>query len=161
LARLLWADDDGESRFSREISMLLKGGWEVHWSLCIEDAAKKLHEEQWDCVIIDQSLPFRPKTMADTRESPGVWGGCVLLWWLRRGEVPKKMPGAPSVAQERFFRTLCPHSSNRDLPVVVVSAFYDEHVLAVMRDCSPQDANLEVIPKPVPEYDFRDIFLPE
>lgn len=150
MPRLLWTDDDGRRRFVYEIDLLGDHGWEVHWAESIDDAAGMLRDETWDALIIDQMLPFRRGRKPSLTELPNVWGGCVLLWWLRRSTVPPSKLSGSGIEDEPFFG-LAPEESNRDIPVVVVSAFHDEEVAEAIGACSPADSAREIIAKPISE----------
>lgn len=145
--RLLWVDDDGEERFRYEQRILGARNWEIAWALDLLDAAEKLSTSPFDALVVDQSLPLR-KGGEPTR----IEGGYTLLHWLRRGEAP---PGGEFDDFRRPLNGKQALGENRCLPVLIVSAFFDEDLDAKIRQISPEDQEILIAPKPLDEYSLR------
>lgn len=78
---VLWIDDDPRDNYSRWIKKIEKQGHKVTWADSINNGIQQLTEHAFDCVIVDQMMPFQ--------NSPGntsggtEWGGCMLIHWLK------------------------------------------------------------------------------
>jgi len=138
--RVLWTDDDPPERYEYESYVLSDEGWEVTWAPDVGTAARKLSEERFDALILDQMLPYEGLRAGDP-----LWNGCLLLRWLR-GKAP---PPAVVLDPEGGLSTLSPSPENRAIPTVVVSAFHDPNVEAAMREASASDQQIPVVPKPI------------
>ncbi len=128
MPRLLWTDDDGPRRFMMEEFTLRRAGWDVEWAQGMSPAVRKLEQSAFDVVILDQMIPWNDAQVGIPGENPvDVWGGCLLLWWLRRGTPP---PTLHRSQVERFGEmwTARPLAANRSAPVTIVSAFEDPDV---------------------------------
>ena len=145
---LLWTDDDAPDRFLFEIGRIETRGWKVDWALDIWEAAQMLASRPFNALILDQMLPFHIGENAHepVYKETQVWGGCVLLRWLRGKGPPDKAP-LDSIEPDQRLRRLHPQPENARIPVIVVSAFYDEDVLTAMRDASDIDKTLEISSK--------------
>lgn len=138
--RLLWTDDDPPGRFEYEAFILEDEGWEIRWAPDVTAAAIALSKDSFDAMILDQMLPYEA-----LRKGDPLWGGCLLLRWLRGKAPPPNVSLDPTGPLTR----LTPGADNRDIPVVVVSAFHDPKVEAAMRDASELDRGLVMVPKPI------------
>jgi CheY-like chemotaxis protein len=136
---LLWVDDDGPDRFLFEEFMLTRRGWKVVWATSIRDALQKLGTNVFDAILLDQMLPVDPGPLAPT----DVWGGCLLLYWLRGMERPL---AAPEVEEPDAFREVEPLASNRSITIVIVSAFHDDEVEEAIKSAA---ASIEIVKKPI------------
>ena len=138
---LLWVDDDGVGRFAYEIDCLARMGWKTVWATGAEEAASTLSTSRYDLVLLDQVFPFRS---GDSYRD--VWTGCRLLYWLRGRGVPPDAPQREAWLQ--LTKSVRPHKGNKDAPVIIVSAFQDEHVDAALSAVIPPKF---ILPKPVDE----------
>jgi len=129
--RLLWIDDDGPGRFPYEERQLKKGGWEVSWAPGVYEGARSLGASAFDVLLLDQMLPWS----AELRSSEEVWAGCLLFYWLRGKGRPHKMPPRD---QFSHLQEMVPLSANRDLPVIVISAFFDDEIFSALHEIEPQ-----------------------
>ncbi len=141
---LLWADD-GARRFRYERLMLRRAGWSTEWAIDARDAAHALSETPFDILVLDQMLPYDHVSESEQIASRP-WGGCLLLYWLRGRQLPGH---APAVSDYSSLHGVQPLTVNRSLPVVVVSAYYDEEIAETMRNTSSLEAPLRFFPKPV------------
>ena len=105
--------------------------------------------EPYDALILDQMLPFDPS--ADTDR---YWGGCLLLRWLRGAPSPEKAP-VTEARQKDVLGRLRPRVENRELPAMVVSAFYDDQVVEATRNASERDHAIPFLDKPVDVDEVR------
>lgn len=139
--QLLWVDDDSKARFRYERRILERAGWQVLWAEDIDSARVLLAHERFGALILDQSLPFR------IRDTPtGIEGGYLLLHWLRKGALPEQFD-LPQ--QEPALEVPPPLKENMNLPVIFISAFYDEALSSRIRELSQLDRTIEIIPKPI------------
>jgi CheY-like chemotaxis protein len=139
--RLLWTDDDGPDRFMFEYYSLERKGCKVEWAVDVFNALERLSRERFDALLLDQMLPFDKK---DRETTP--WGGCEVLRWLRGS--PSRPDLAPPLPAHPSGTWPVPLEENRQIPVLVISAFYNEQVLAAMRGASKRDRELAISPKP-------------
>jgi len=147
--RVLWTDDDGETRFVYEINTMRALGWEVVWAHDAVGAVERLRTERFDALILDQMLPWQ-------RGNPiQLWGGCVVLWWLRQQTWPPQLP-SPIQVQSLPFWSQTPLAGNAEAPAILVSAFYNEEVERISRGASALDQDIEVLAKPVRIDDLED-----
>jgi CheY-like chemotaxis protein len=144
--RLLWVDDDGEKRFRYERRILQKEGWEVVWAVDIDTACSLLTTEEFGALILDQSLPF-VKDVTPT----GIEGGYLLLHWLRRGALPEQfdLPQGDTTSKPSP-----PRPSNRLLPVLFVSAYFDEDLRLQMQKLNGESRPIEIAPKPLDQHEL-------
>lgn len=149
--RLLWVDDDEEGRFSFEKLLLERKGWEGHWVKDIFGALEKLGTEEFDAVILDQALPFKYSNDPLKAHRESVWGGCVVLHWLRRQPLPPQAEGA---ARAKDLKRFQPKGDNSLVQVMIVSGFHDEELEKVTRSISPQDEEIQISPKPLDSQDL-------
>lgn len=137
--RLLWLDDDGRERFPYEIDCLERLGWQIDWALNGEEAVRALAKHRYDLVLLDQVFPF----VTGDRHIDA-WSGCRLLFWLRGEGVPPTAPWQSKwsklASQQR------PQNGNGEIPVVVISAFQDDHVDAAFKMIEPPP---QILPKPI------------
>ena len=152
--RLLWTDDDGRERFMFECHLLTKGGWIVDWAHDVYEALEKLGASRYGAMLLDQMLPLggrRPEAVPETTP----WGGYEVLWRLRRASHRhnKAPPFAPAEGQAGWPEPL---DGNVGIPVLIISAFYDEDVLAAMRGASVHDRDLVISPKPTNIDEIND-----
>lgn len=138
--RVLWTDDDPPERYEYESYVLAEEGWEVVWAPDVGTAARSLSEQRFDALILDQMLPYDGLESGDP-----LWNGCLLLRWLR-GKGP---PPAVTLDEQGALSRLAPLEANRAIPTVVVSAFHDPNVELAMRDASPMDRQIPLVPKPI------------
>lgn len=128
MLRLLWIDDDGPSRFRFERRRLRRMGWSVDWALGLQSAVGKLSEGPFDAILVDQMLPWPDREAGESRDTKiEVWGGALLLWWLRRGRAPEAL-GSAVESRYADMWTVQPAAANRAVPAVVLSAFDDPDV---------------------------------
>ena len=95
--RLLWTDDDGRDWFVYEEHMLRAEGWEVRWARDLDEAAALLAAEPFDALVLDQMLPFTFANIGAEPHARRLWGGCLLLWWLRQRRWPERAPYPPDI----------------------------------------------------------------
>jgi len=145
--RLLWVDDDGEKRFRYERRILQQQGWEVIWAEDIDMACSLLTTEEFGALILDQSLPFI-KEFTPT----GIEGGYLLLHWLRRGNLPEQfdLPQGDTPSQPGP-----PRPANQRLPVLFVSAYYDEELRWQMEKLNGDSGPVDIVSKPVDQQDLH------
>jgi CheY-like chemotaxis protein len=136
---LLWVDDDGPDRFLYEEYMLTRRGWSVVWATSIRDALEKLGNGEFNALLLDQMLPLDPGPLAPA----DVWGGCLLLYWLRGKDWPS---AAPQAGEPDVFRSVAPLESNRSIPVIIVSAFHDDEVEEAIKAAEPA---MQTVKKPI------------
>lgn len=141
--RLLWVDDDDRRRFAFEEMLLNRNGLGVQWAHDISSALKKLSGEEFDAVILDQALPFDKEKPAQ-RES--VWGGCVVLHWMRGKEIPAQAEWA---ADKKELEGAVPKGRNSSVRVMIVSGFHNEELEKITCNASSQDRDLRICPKPL------------
>lgn len=139
--RLLWTDDDGRERFLYEEYVIRDEGWEIAWAEGVSEASRLLAREPFDALILDQMMPYEGLRQNEFL----LWGGCLLLRWLR-GAPP---PAALELELDGGLYASQPLDVNRDIPAFVVSGFYDASVAEAFREASPQDRDLRIMPKPV------------
>jgi|1186.fasta_scaffold57808_2 CheY-like chemotaxis protein len=140
--QILWVDDDGKDRFPFEIDCLKRIGWHINWAESAEEAVEKLLEKSFDLVLLDQVFPFEK----DGRHKD-VWSGCRLLYWLRgRDAAPHGAP--PHDEWARLAARKPPQNGNRDVMVIVISAFQDDDVDAALKTIRLPP---KLLPKPVDE----------
>jgi len=137
--RVLWVDDDGKDRFQYELSVLEDSGFTTDWALDAEEALASLSKEAYDLVLLDQVFPIgKDSSYKD------VWSGCRLLYWLRSEPPPA---GAPQGALWAWLLGKNkPKSKNREIPVIIISGFQDDHVDAALRQINQ---GISIFPKPV------------
>jgi len=128
---LLWVDDDGPERFLYEAYMLERSGWKVQWARSVMEGMESLGQERFDAVLLDQMLPFGVLG-ADGGDPPDVWAGCLLLYWLRGLSRPSAAPPVRA-SDEREFSSRRAREENREVPAIIVSAFYDDDVDAAVK----------------------------
>lgn len=136
---LLWIDDDGPDRFPYEEYMLAESGWKVVWATSVRDALKKLSEDRFDAILLDQMLPVDPGPLAPA----DVWSGCLLLYWLRDLTRPA---AAPQAETPNVYGDGDPLEANRKAKVVIVSAFHDDEVEGAI---NAADNTIQIVKKPV------------
>jgi CheY-like chemotaxis protein len=130
MPRLLWIDDDGPERFMNERRRLRKARWTVEWARGLQSAVERLTVEPFDAMLLDQMLPWPDREPGEPPDTTvEVWGGALLLWWLRRGRAPDSL-GSAVVARYAEMWDQQPTAANRAMPVVVISAFDDSDVRA-------------------------------
>ncbi|HEY2295631.1 MAG TPA: hypothetical protein VGM86_33415 [Thermoanaerobaculia bacterium] len=149
---LLWIDDDAPGRFRYEHQMLTQRGWQITWAKCAEEAADLLRREVFRAIILDQMFPW-------SKQSPGtdtdeVWAGCFLLFWLRDKGRPSKAPPREPF-DSLFTETKAPLPSNRTIPVVLSSAYFDEDISASIFDIEP---HIPELPKPIDLERLLELF---
>lgn len=138
---LLWVDDDGAERFPYEIDCLASIGWKTDWATSAAAAAESLAASRYDLVLLDQVFPLR-----DGDSYKDVWSGCRLLYWLRGKGAPAGAPQKDEwleLARERR-----PFAANAGVPVIIISAFQDDHVDEALSAITPMTV---ILPKPVDE----------
>ncbi len=135
--RVLWADDEPK-RMPFEARRIKAAGWELVWARSVIEAGQALERMPFQALLLDQMMPYYG-SVPDARE---VWGGCLLLRWLAGSNAPAHAPtrwGEPDKSAERRQRLtdLSPLAANQGLPVMVLSGYYDDDVLAAMREVRP------------------------
>ncbi len=83
-----------------------------------------------------------------------VWAGCFLLYWLRNKGRPSKAP--PRKDFERL-SAMQPLGTNRDITVILCSAYFDDEVMAAFNEVEP---DLQELPKPIDRDRLLEIFEP-
>jgi hypothetical protein len=140
LKEILWVDDDGPSRFVYEEYHLSRAGWRLQWANSTEEAAKYLSRVRVAGVIIDSMHPLK-----NYGDSPTILGGYQLLKWLKddwSGHWGNAERIPPELARQK------PLSENRQVPVLVVSSFYDDEVERRIQRL-PQADELSWLAKPI------------
>jgi len=153
--QLLWTDDDDPFQFVYESHILGRDGWEIRWARDVQEGAALLRDHPFDALVLDQRMPFE---LARGQADPPplrIWGGCVLLWWLRTQRWPDDAPFAPTIASSPIWQWK-PAASNTNIPVIMVSAFYDEEIERIIQSASPGDRDLEILTKPLRLPDLQD-----
>lgn len=146
--RLLWTDDNDPSQFVYESHILKRDGWDIRWARDVQQGAELLRDEPFDALVLDQHMPFK---LTHAAADPGplrIWGGCLLLWWLRTRHWPDEAPYAPTIAASPIWQWE-PTGGNAGIPVIMVSAYYDEAVEDIIQSASPADRDLEILTKPL------------
>lgn len=136
---LLWIDDDGPGRFLYEEYVLQGKGWRVVWATSVREALEILGKDGFDAILLDQMLPLNPGPLAPA----DVWGGCLLLYWLRGLLRPS---AAPQVEEPDVFGYVSPLASNRATKVIIVSAFHDDEVEKAIRSA---EVSMQIVKKPI------------
>ena len=136
---LLWIDDDGPDRFPYEEYMFIQSGWKVVWATSVREALSKLGKDRFDAILLDQMLPLDPGPLAPA----DVWSGCLLLYWLRGLPRPA---AAPQVEDPNVFGEFVPLESNREVAVVIVSAFHDDEVEQAI---TTAEMTISIVKKPI------------
>lgn len=139
--QLLWTDDDPPGRFEYEQFVIQDEGWDITWAPDVTTATRLLSEKTFDALILDQMLP----PYVGLRKGDPIWGGCLVLRWLR-GKAP---PMGLTLDSEGPLVKYQPDRHNADLPTVIVSAFHDPKVESALRDASPADRDIKLVPKPL------------
>jgi CheY-like chemotaxis protein len=153
--RLLWTDDNDPSQFVYESHILRRDGWEIRWAADVQEGAALLRDEPFDALVLDQHMPFDlTHSSADPRPLL-IWGGCLMLWWLRSQRWPDEAPFAPTIASSPIW-SWRPMADNARIPVIMVSAYYDEGVESIIQSASPLDQDLEILTKPLRLPDLQD-----
>lgn len=138
--RILWVDDDGAERYLYEQLILEAEGWMMQYAIDVGQAAYLLSRESFDAMFLDQMLPYSGLVKGDP-----IWNSCLLLYWLRGGGTPRRVQVDPMAP----LGVLRPLPTNVNLPVAVVSAFHDPALEEALRDASPMDRKILLIPKPI------------
>ena len=141
LRSLLWIDDDAPERFKHEDRLLSRAGWDITWANSAKAGAEALRDKPFEVVLLDQMLPWSEDSLG--KEPEEVWAGCLLLFWLRNQGRPSKAP--PREAFEGLY-TMKPLKTNRKVPVILGSAYYDDEIMASLLEIEPE---LPEIPKPI------------
>jgi CheY-like chemotaxis protein len=154
LRMVLWADDDGEESFEYESDILSTAGYEVAWANNVAEAIGFLTERPVAGVLLDQMLPVIP-----ARRGPNdvdTWSGCLLVHWLRGRPLPKT---APDEARRSFLAAVAertPHPGNDRVPVQIVSAYYEQAIVAALEALGTDGlCENDIIAKPVEEQLLR------
>lgn len=150
LRRLLWIDDDAPDRFRHEHRLLSRQGWDVTFATSARAGAEFLQDQAFTAVVLDQMLPWRGGMHGKGREE--VWAGCFLLYWLRNKNRPSKAP--PRKDFERL-STMQPLDTNRNVAVILCSAYFDDEVMAAFTEVEP---GLQELPKPIDRDRLLEIF---
>lgn len=159
MRRLLWVDDDGETRFHWEKRLVEKLGWSLDWSVSVLDAARRLESTTYNAMVLDQMVPYETTALPQRsfdRDPLFTWGGCLLFRWLRGAEPPR---GAPldAIPPASDLRTIAaPLPANRTLPVLIISAFNYEDSLSELRGASSADQHMTIVMKPLSEKRIRE-----
>ena len=157
--RLLWTDDDDPFQFVYESHILAQDGWQISWARDVETGAALLRDESFDALVLDQRMPFQLDHAHVDPPELRIWGGCLLLWWLRQQRWPSSAPFAPAISSSPIWQWQ-PTAHNRSTPVIMVSAYFDEEVEHIIQSASPIDQDLEILTKPLRLTDLQD-FLQE
>ena len=145
---VLWVDDDEEDRFIFEIDAIKSRlGWQVQWAGTVREAAMVLTTRAVDALILDQMI-------CDHGISSPIWSGCRLLHWLRGKKHPDQGPWPREELGWRLHLSEKPLACNRQVPVVLVSAYHNREVLDATMEASTQDRLIRLYSKPV---DFQRI----
>lgn len=153
--RVLWVENDGPSRFVWEERQLHESGWTIAWALTIEQAIDQLAVQSFDAIILDQFLPYTssdPDARMVVDGPPQAWGGCVLLWWLRRMAPPKDLPRELGDEwKKRREGWPSPLPCNTDISATVASDYDYDEIRKSLQAASLKglDTELEVLPKPI------------
>jgi CheY-like chemotaxis protein len=144
--RILWMDDDPKERFIYEKYILTnEDNWEIEWANTVFEGVNALSKTPFKAILLDQMLP--PKELSEDAE---IWGGYYLLCWLRLNKnqlrsalethrrLPKWLGDSPS-----------PLESNRDIPVILLSAYHDERVLEETRLMNRKEEKIVYLSKPI------------
>ena len=157
--RLLWTDDDDPFQFVYETHILQRAGWEIQWARDVQQGAEMLRDARFDALVLDQHMPFDSQHSKEIPPPLRIWGGCLLLWWLRCQRWPDDAPYAPAISASPIWQW-SPSPSNNDLPVIMVSAYYDEEVERIIQSASSIDRDLEILTKPLRLPDLQDFLAP-
>ena len=144
---VLWVDDDPRERFAYEEEILTTTyGFHLTWATTITSAARALARKPFDVVLLDQMFPWGTE-----HDTPDVWSGCKLLYWLRGTSfTAASCPWGWSDDTATFKKALrYPRKVNRTIPVIVMSAYADVDVAAALSTASTQDKNIPMLSKPV------------
>lgn len=144
--RLLWVDDDGPERFEYERLILERKGWEISWARDVRTAARILSQVSFTALVIDQTLPFQLNGSDPDDERRSIWGGCMILRWLRQKHMPV---GMDIPANDDELQRLKPLEGNKLLQALIVSAFHDDAVEEATRNTSEIDQEIIIEPKPL------------
>jgi len=149
LKRLLWADDEPD-RLEYEAEFVMSLGSRVDFAKTLLQAVDALRQARYDGLILDQMFPV------GIEDGPNIWGGCLLLRWLRRIDVPNGVPEDLRQVTSAIW-TSGPLEGNESIPVHLVSAFYNPSILALIRE-SEQNAKLRPSPKPTDTARLKEFF---
>lgn len=139
--RILWVDDDGEDRYLHERMLLTERGWNIDWATTVLTAADFLRTKEYRALLVDQMLPLVQS------DAPTVWGGCVLLRWLRHAELPIEVAAYAGDCER--LRELSPAAGNSDVNVMIVSAYWDADVAHSIDTTLAETGRVRSSPKPV------------
>ncbi len=146
---MLWVDDDGQDRYLFETMKIENKGWSIDWALDIKEATEKLASKPYHAMFLDQMLPFNkvngPSKIDENKPNP--WGGCAVLSWIRKAGLPSGI-GANG-QYDKLKSSNPPLPENEILPVMVISAYYDEAIYKHMTSTSSIDKNINFLPKPI------------
>lgn len=139
---VLWTDDDPDERIWYERTVLEEAGVEILRAYDVLEAARILARRRVDAMLLDQMLP----ASFAAHPTPDVRGGCWLLRWLRGAPPP---PSAPTSDTFRALSEVRKARLNREIPVMILSAYYDEKINEDIRSASARDAGIRILPKPI------------
>lgn len=134
--RILWVDDDPKERFIYEEYILVnEDKWTIEWAKSVFEGVNALSKTPFKAIILDQMLP--PKESGEDAE---IWGGYYLLCWLRlHKDKLKNILESHQSHPNWLENSASPLESNRDIPVILVSAYHDETVLEETRSIAQGD----------------------
>ena len=144
---VLWVDDDDPERFVYERDLLDRHGWKVTWARDVAEAAKALHRERFDAMILDQMIAGN-----GAEEQSVIWAGCHLLRWLRGVDPPPSRRRGEGTWPA--LQNISPDAANRHVPVAILSAYHDKDVLQQTQSASEQDRKAPFLGKPVKEQEL-------
>ena len=144
--RILWVDDDPKERFIYEEYILTnEDNWIIKWANSVFEGVTALSETPFQVLILDQMLP--PKELSESAE---IWGGYYLLCWLRLSKEQLKNTLENHRSHPKW---LCnfpsPLESNRNIPVILLSAYHDEKVLKETHSISREEEKIVYFSKPI------------
>lgn len=95
--RVLWVDDEPHLLRSPAELIELDLGWSLSWASDLEAALRRLADEAFDVVLVDQMFPVDGTAAAGVRSPDVVACGPLLIDWLRRGRWNPALHGAERV----------------------------------------------------------------
>ncbi len=136
--KLLWADDE-KSRLEFTVGFLERNGWSVDWTSTVIEAAEAASKNAYHFILVDQMLPFSRE-----RSSEDDWGGCRLLYWLKRSRQPVNATRIEGISKLKKIKK---NSQNKNTTVMILSAFFDPLVDGAINKLGVRKETKPILPE--------------
>lgn len=136
--KLLWADDE-KKRLEFTVGFLERNGWSVDWASTVIDAAKAASNNTYHFILVDQMLPFSRE-----QSSEDDWGGCRLLYWLKRSRQPDDATRIDGISKLTGIKK---NPKNRNTAAMILSAFFDPLVDGAIKNLEVRKEAKPIIPE--------------